>query len=153
MPERRHLAPGLGENAAELLPAGPANEIGEIVLEKHDADDVLEELRVRVRFQALLADKRADAGDVGLLVSGPSHDVAHAPGMKLLELLPPAQIADTALRVAPARGGPTLDMLAARGNAQELGGSGRHAGERGAHALRINLLGRLEAAVDLDSIG
>ena len=73
--------------------------------------------------------------------------------MKLLELLPPAQIADTALRVAPARGGPTLDMLAARGNAQELGGSGRHAGERGAHAAAINQLGRLGAAVDLDAIG
>src|SRR5208337_2815957 len=121
VPELRHLFPRLGEDVGELFLAGLPNEPGEVVLQEHDAHDILQHLRVRIGFHALLANERANAPDVTGLVPGRRHDFTHTSGVKLLEMISPAQIADAAVRVTLARRGPALDMLSARSDAKGLG--------------------------------
>src|SRR5215471_909005 len=114
--QRRHLVPGLGEDAGELVLIGFCEEIAEVVLEEHDACDVLDQLRIRVGFQPLLADERADPFDVAGAVAGGHHDLADPPGVKSLQIPAPLQITHLPCGIAHARRGPTLEMLSARGD-------------------------------------
>src|SRR5215471_14964552 len=100
MAERRHLVPCLGENPRKLLLIGLSAELAEIVLEEDDAHDVLQQLCLGIGLHAFLADERANAPDVVGGVSGRRHDLPYAPGVKLLEIIAPAQITGATLRVA-----------------------------------------------------
>src|SRR6516162_2591458 len=92
VPKRRHLVPCLGENAGELLLTGLSNKAGEVVLQEHDTHHILQQLRGRLRLQALLANERANARDVVGVIARRCHDLADAPGVKLPEMLAPAQV-------------------------------------------------------------
>src|SRR5262249_61093291 len=134
---------------AELVLTDLCEEIAAVVPDEHDARDVLDQLRIRVGFQPLLADEGADPFDVAGAVAGGHHDVADPSGVKSLQIPAPLQITHAPCGIARARGGPTLDMLSARGDAEMLGCVPCHARERLAPATSVNELRRLRAAVDL----
>src|SRR5262249_57510435 len=112
---------------AELVLTDLCEEIAAVVPDEHDARDVLDQLRIRVGFQPLLADERADPFDVAGAVAGGHHDVADPPGVKSLQILAPLQITHASCGIAHARRGPTLEMLSAPGDAQLLRSVRRHA--------------------------
>src|SRR2546430_14092514 len=150
---RRHLVPSLGQNVGELVGIGLGQETGDIVLEEHDAGHVLDHLRLGVRFEPLLADERTDAREVVRAITLRGHDFADAPRVKGLQILAPFQVPRAAGRVARARRGPPLDVLAARRDAQMIGGVVGHGAKRLAHATSINELGGLGPARRPVSLG
>src|SRR5947207_9753003 len=99
---RRHLVPSLGQNVGELVGVGLGQEIGDVVLEEHDAGHVLDDLRLGVRFEPLLADERTDAREVVRAITLRGHDFADAPRVKGLQILAPFQVPRAAGRVARA---------------------------------------------------
>ena len=79
-----------------------------------------------------------DTGDIAAVIAGRGHDLADPAGVEILQLCAPFEIADPALRIAVARAGPALDMLAAHGNAQQFGSVGGQLAKRLRHAAAIN---------------
>src|SRR5271169_5885831 len=114
----RHLIPGLYEYCAELCLVGLAHEISDIVFQENDTHDIFEHLSIGVGTYPLLANQCGNTCDVVRSVPSLDHDLADPPSVIVLEILAPAKIAGAASRVAVARRGPALDVLASRGNSQ-----------------------------------
>ena len=108
-----------------------------LVFEEDEADHVFQRLGVGILLQPFLAQQRARAGDVVLSITAFRHDLARAPGVKLLQFLPPCEIGDAAFRIGLARNGPAFDVLGTRGNLQGLRRIRRETVERGTHPLAV----------------
>ncbi len=129
-----------------------ACEVGEPVLEEHEADHVLERLRLGVALDVLLAHQRLHAGDGSGVVADAAEDLRRDVAVELLEPGAPFQVADAVAREFVARDLPAPDVLAARRQFQRLGGVRREALEPLGHLPRIDELLRRLRAVDGDPV-
>src|SRR5262249_31087608 len=71
---RRHLRPGLAQDAEHLLGVMTGCEFAQLMLEKYQARRIFEQLRFRIELELLLAQQAADARDGVVVVTGRSHD-------------------------------------------------------------------------------
>ena len=123
-----------------------SDEAREVVLEKHEADHVLEELRLGIALEPLLAQERAHARDRFVPIPRFAQDRGGGVGVEVHQPGAPRLVALRRARVRVARDLPPADVLAAGREADDLRCFRSEALEHLAHALRVQELARLRDA-------
>ena len=127
-----------------------AGKVRKVVLQEHQADDVLEQLDVRVSLQALFPKQDLHARDRRLVILNLAENLTGSLRVKLRKISAPPAIAVSTLRVLTTWDRPPLDVLAAGGQANGFGCVGCDPIQARRHSLSVHdLLGPLEIAYPL----
>ncbi len=112
MPPVGHFPPSLGDDIDDLLRFMPAGKTDEIQLEKDQAGDILERLRLRIGLESLFADQRLRPRNGRLVVPQAAQDVPRLLGVEAAQRRPPLVLAGAGHRIRRAGDGPAAQVLA-----------------------------------------
>ena len=147
-----HLPPGLPQDAEELLLRVLSGKLLEVVLQEHEARDVLEHLGLRIVLKALFSDERLDAGDRLLVIANTPEDLTSPLGVETPEVRPPPTVAGTTWWVLSTGYLPAAQMLGTRGKPEWLGGSRLQTLQPRRHSSRVEELLREIASLDANAV-
>jgi len=132
-----HFFPGFLEDVDNLFIVVAGGEVGEVVFQEDEADDVFEGLGVGVGFDFFFADQGGDAGDGGSVVADFLEDLGRLVGVEFVEGGSPGEVTDAIHGIGGAGDLPAADVLGAGGEAQGFGRVRAEAVEPDGHSLRI----------------
>lgn len=119
-----HLGPRFAQRGDQLVFGGALGQVGELMFQEDQAQGVLERLALGIATEVLFEVEGAHPGDGGLVVPAAGQDLPGAPGVELLQVALPPQVAGAVGRIFGPGDFPATDVLAAGGQAQGFRGIG-----------------------------
>src|SRR3569833_2030386 len=142
----RHLAPGAADDLQPFRLVVIGFALGKrqhVVFDEHQVGDVLQQLRVRIDFDAALAHRFLDAFDHGVVIAGLAHQVAGGIGAEGIEAGAPRMVTLLGHWVTVARHRPATDVLGTYRQLRCLCCGRRKAADHLRHAAAVPQLFRL----------
>jgi hypothetical protein len=149
-----HFCPGLAQDAENLGFVLPLVEVTvKLGFEENQAQGIFDGLHIGVCAEVLFEVDGAHSCDGGFVITALPQDGFAPVGMEGFEIVAPAQVAASTLRVGGAWNLPSAEVLAARGEADRFGGIWVERGHPAAHGAGfVQLLGYGDS-FHLDRIG